>query len=177
MTNAQALAQNKLFIANLSRFVEQTKASCDEIVRLVLFDFSRALVMRTPVDTGRLRANWQFGTAQIPTGEIDATDPASGLGGPTEDRLIAAAKTAQAGTIHYIVNNLPYASVIEYGQYPNPPKGGGRKDKTGAKVTLSAGGYSTQAPQGMVRITVIEYKQFLEQAVQKVKSAGFSWRR
>jgi len=177
MTNAQALAQNKLFLVNMTRFVAQTKASCDEIVRLVLFDFSRAIVMRTPVDTGRLRANWQFGVGEIPGGEIDAVDPASGLGGPTEDRLASGARAANAGTIHYIVNNLPYAAVIEYGQYPNPPKGGGRKDKTGKHVTLSAGGYSTQAPQGMVRITVMEYKGFIERAVGIVKSAGFTWHR
>jgi hypothetical protein len=176
MTNAQALAMNKVFLADLSRFVAASKGAFDEVVRQVLFDFSRAIVMRTPVDTGRLRANWQFGAGHIPTGEIDDVDPASGLGGPTEDRLATGARSALAGTIHYIVNNLPYAATIEYGQYPNPPKGGGRKDKTGAHVTRSAGGYSTQAPQGMVRITVVEYKQFLEQGVQKVKAAGFSWR-
>ena len=170
MTNAQALVQNKLFLVNMSRFVAQTKASCDEIVRMVLFDLSYTLGFYTPVDTGRLRSNWQFGAGEIPTGTLDSTDD------PT-DRLRAQIASATAGTIHYLVNNLPYAAVIEYGQYPNPPKGGGRKDKTGAHVVRSAGGYSTQAPQGMVRITAIQYKQFLEQGVQKVKAAGFTWQR
>ena len=168
MTNAQALAQNKLFLVNMTRFVAQTKASCDEIVRQVLFDLQYTLGFYTPVDTGRLRSNWQFGAGEIPTGTLDSTDD------PT-DRLRAQIAGATAGTIHYLVNNLPYAAVIEYGQYPNPPKGGGRKDKTGKHVVRSAGGYSTQAPQGMVRITAMEYKSFLEQGVQKVKAAGFTW--
>lgn len=46
-----------------------------------------------------------------------------------------------------ISTGVPYAPVVEFGLYPNPPKGGKGKTK---------GGYSTQAPQGMVRISVKE---------------------
>jgi hypothetical protein len=51
--------------------------------------------------------------------------------------------------------------VIEYGQYPNPPKGGAGK---------TSGGYSTQAPAGMVRVTVMEYEKYLREAVIKARS-------
>lgn len=51
---------------------------------------------------------------------------------------------------HFTVSNdKPYALVLEYGLYPNPPKGG--KGKT-------IDGYSTQAPKGFARISIEEVK-------------------
>ena len=170
-TPAEAASMNKLFLANVTRAVEKMRGNVDYTLRKVLYDMSRQIIMRTPVDTGRLRGNWQFGTAEIPSGQVDDKDPASGFGGPTEKKIWNSIADAKAGTIHYIVNNLPYAQVIEYGMYPNPPKGAlvsyGLK-KTTTHVDKVSGGYSTQAPQGMVRITVMEYKQFLEGAVAEL---------
>jgi hypothetical protein len=43
---------------------------------------------------------------------------------------------------------VPYIRVLEYGGYPlNPKHPSGRSD----------GGFSTQAPAGMVRISVLEF--------------------
>ena len=152
MTNAEALAMNKKFTVDISRWVAAAKGKVDDVVRKVLYDVSTAIIMRTPVDTGRLRGNWQFGVDSIPSGETGNVSP------PNFSAQIGA---ATAGHTYYIVNNLPYAAVIEYGQYPNPPKGGSGK---------TSGGYSTQAPQGMVRITVVEYEKYLREAVIKVRA-------
>lgn len=46
-----------------------------------------------------------------------------------------------------ISTDKPYANVLEYGLYPNPPKGG--KGKT-------SDGFSTQAPAGFVRLSIEE---------------------
>lgn len=57
---------------------------------------------------------------------------------------------SKAGHAHYkVVNPTQYIKVLEYGLYPNPPKGG--KGKT-------VNGFSTQAPRGMVRISIEEVK-------------------
>lgn len=57
---------------------------------------------------------------------------------------------SKVSTAHYRVENQqPYIKVLEYGLYPNPPKGG--KGKT-------VNGFSTQAPRGMVRISIEEVK-------------------
>ena len=159
MTPQEAMALNKKFVADVTKFAEKVRGNVDYVVRKVLYDMSRQVIMRTPVDTGRLRGNWQFGTASIPSGRLDVTDKASGLGGPTERGIWNAIADAKAGTVHYIVNNLPYAQVIEYGMYPNPPKGG---------KNMTSGGYSTQAPAGMVRVTVLEYKQFIDGAIAEL---------
>lgn len=59
-----------------------------------------------------------------------------------------------------IYNPLPYAAVVEYGLFPNPPKGGAGK---------TVNGFSTQAPAGMVGITVVEIPQKLEEAIRKAQ--------
>ena len=171
MTPQEAIANNKVFMANVTRLVEKMRGNTDFVVRKVLYDMSRQIIIRTPVDTGRLRGNWQFGTGTIPTGQLEDKDPASGLGGKTESAIWNAIADAKAGTIHYIVNNLPYARVIEYGMYPNPPKGA--LVSYGLKATTThadkvSGGYSTQAPAGMVRVTILEYKQFIEGAIAEL---------
>lgn len=90
---------------------------------------------------GHFRANWQFGTS-IPTGEVDGVDPE---GTATIGSMTADISATGAGGVTYLVNNAPYAIPLEYG-------------------------HSTQAPQGIVRVTIAEFNQVVEQAVQEVKS-------
>jgi hypothetical protein len=64
----------------------------------------------------------------------------------------------------FIVNNLPYIAVLEYGGYPNPPS-----DPVHGKTI---GGYSKQAPQGMVRVTAVELKPLVAVVMAKMKVIG-----
>lgn len=87
-----------------------------------------SIVLKTPVDTGRARGNWQ----------VTIGEPASGVVG-TED--ISGQATIAAGSavianippfsVLHITNNLPYIGVLE-------------------------GGRSGQAPMGMVGVTIAE---------------------
>lgn len=62
-----------------------------------------------------------------------------------------------------IVNETPYIEILEFGGFPNPPvKGTGR----------TIGGYSTQAPQGMVRVTAQEMKPVADQIVRELEARG-----
>lgn len=63
-------------------------------------------------------------------------------GDPTH-RLQGYAKTVHVGGIVYITNSLPYAIPLEYG-------------------------WSKQAPQGMVRVTVRDYEQYITNAVREL---------
>lgn len=48
----------------------------------------------------------------------------------------------------YVISTpVPYAPILEYGLYPNPPKGGQGK---------TVNGFSKQAPKGFVRISIKE---------------------
>lgn len=122
------------FSADISKFVKKAKGSADKATRLITYDLFRRVLEKTPVDEGTLRRSW------VPS--IGA--PATGTGG---ENPLQYAMLVNAGDVVFLTNNQPYAVVVEYGGYPNPPKGGAGK---------TIGGYSTQAPAGMVRISIPE---------------------
>lgn len=87
---------------------------------------------------GRFRGNWQFSIDSPATAELGRIDPS---GNETMAELIAQVQTLTIGQTAYIVNNLPYAVPLEYG-------------------------HSTQAPSGMVRVTLASFQRIVEQAAR-----------
>ena len=110
----------------------------------------RSMVSRTPVhfkDGGRLKNNW-FLTAGQPSTKTRGGS-ANGSGSLAE---LGKMPTYVLDKKIYFTNNLPYANTVEYGGYPNPVETG---TWTGSKYQkLSTGGYSRQAPNGMVRVNI-----------------------
>lgn len=100
-------------------------------VKHIALDALRRIVLRTPVDTGRLRGNWQVGINDSPSGEVDGTDPTGSTAIQEGTSKLAALGFAQQV---FITNNLPYAAAIE---------GGHSREK---------------APAGMVAITLTELR-------------------
>lgn len=90
---------------------------------------------------GRFRANWQV-TFNVPAvGEINGIDP---QGRATVSSGSAVLQTFQSeyGSI-WLMNNVPYSIPLEYG-------------------------HSSQAPQGMVRITIAEFQMFIDNAARSL---------
>ena len=85
--------------ASINEFLEE--AVIDE-VREVSIEIFNQLVQRTPVDTGRLRANWQISTNEIPSAES------------TTNNISLNVKSIKDDV--YIVNNSPYAVAIADGR-------------------------------------------------------------
>jgi len=103
------------FELSLIEFGREAGDRADEAIREVVLEcFSRVIARSTPVvDTGRFRANWQYGLGAVPAGLISD-------GGTTEAPAAPAQPVALApgtgwGNVHYIVNNVPYARPLEYG--------------------------------------------------------------
>ncbi|MEB6589621.1 hypothetical protein MXM82_10810 [Pseudomonas asiatica] len=86
---------------------------------------------------GRFRSNWQLTTGAPAAGEIEEIESAEA----TLGRIIAAAGDLSAGEVAFIVNNLPYAIPLEYG-------------------------HSSQAPAGMVRVTVADFQNIVDRVVR-----------
>jgi hypothetical protein len=135
------------FSADISKFIAKSKLKTEVVVKRIAFDAYKRVTLKTPVDTGRARANWLIGINLIPQGYSSGQSL-----GPS------AISQYKVGDIIYIANNLPYIGVLEYGGYPNPPKGGGINFKGGPKTI---NGYSAQAPQGMVGVTMMEIQSNL----------------
>jgi len=144
------------FAQQVKAFRDKALSNVDAVVQDITVSVATSLVEKSPVDTGQLRANWQFGAGVIPDGEFPDTDPE---GEETIEALTEAIKDTPAGGVTYLVNNLPYAPVIEYGLYPNPPK---------RPTGKTENGFSTQAPAGMRDITVMEASSYQGAAIQNL---------
>jgi hypothetical protein len=162
---------NQDFTINVSAFVKKAKLAPNVVLRKIALDLFRAVVLRTPVDTGMLRSNWQVGLGTMPSGTIGAPDK---NGARVLREITDQTSRAEWGTSVFLVNNLPYASVVEYGSFPNPPKRGtyvpSGKTKYGITgpgwVKRSENGFSKQAPSGMVRVSLAETKAHIDRIIR-----------
>lgn len=103
-----------------------------QVTRWVALEALRRVVMKTPVDTGRARGSWQVGVGVRPDGVVEIYDKDGGQTIAEGSREIAQVKPNE---IIYIAANLAYIERLETG-------------------------WSRQAPQGMVGVTVAELAAF-----------------
>lgn len=181
------------FSIQLAAFAARAKANANAVVRKVVLDIGTRLVERSPVGDrelwavnqpnvmnrelyqdfraeqgkrpasrktldkyfglrpegyvgGRFRANWQLSEhARVPGELYQESPPASSY--PDPGQILAAADANitlnPAGKKFYWQNNLPYAQALE-------------------------DGWSTQAPAGMVGLTVSEFQSIVNGAAQEV---------
>ncbi len=88
---------------------------------------------------GRFRGNWQVTFDTKATGQLERIDP-QGDSTKSAASQVVLSFTSEVGTI-WAVNNLPYGPRLEFE------------------------GWSSQAPSGMVRISVAEFQTYVNRAV------------
>lgn len=133
---------SQTFSLDIRAWCDKVKDRADLVVRKVALDVGSRVVLRSPVDTGRFRANWQYGVGQINTATLEAVDKS---GQSSIGRIAAGAATARLGEVIYVSNSLPYALRLE-------------------------NGWSKQAPAGMVALTVAEFQAAVDRSVSAAKS-------
>jgi len=104
----------------------------DQVRRASVLELFKLVIMATPVDTGRLRGNWQT-TINSPAGAAITRDDPSGAAALAE----AMANLGSLADVVWFTNNLPYAERIEYE------------------------GWSRQAPEGMVRRHLAQWQRIV----------------
>lgn len=147
---------------NLAEFERQIEKATEDLTETQLVAFHQKIALealgrivdKTPVDSGRARGNWQLTIGAASRRILDVEDAGGGntkVAGATQ---IAALQPFQ---VVWISNNLPYILVLEHGGFV-PPDPGPSKDPRKYRFgrVLVQGGYSVQAPQGMVSVTVSE---------------------
>lgn len=121
---------------------------------------------KTPVDTGRARGNWQISIGSDNTSPIERNDPKNyGTVSQFKGEEIKKLNECKGDEKIFIVNNLPYITTLEYGGYPDPVKLGTWNKEKKEYEKRSAGGYSKQAPSGMVGVTVANIKRKIDEAI------------
>jgi hypothetical protein len=108
------------------------RGTADESVRYVAEEIYSGVLRRSPVETGKFRANWTVG--------IGSPDYSTTSSTSTDYDKAKNALRNLSGQDVVIGNFLPYAPVIEYGLYPPGPK--------------TINGFSRQAPMGVLEPTL-----------------------
>lgn len=119
-------------------------------------DILAGVVKRTPVDTGRARGAWQIGI-NSPNDSNTSLDPGivGSPGGKSVTRGASALTKLKPFEVVFLTNNVSYILILEQGGFvPQDP--GPSKDKRPGRFgrILVKGGYSVQAPNGMVDVTI-----------------------
>ena len=137
---------------DLTDYAKKKKVEIKEIRKTYAFALYSSIVKKTPVDTGRARGNWNISVGHDVFTQDENRQPKFSspeqVPEPNGDETI------------YISNNLDYITKLEYGGYPNPPKKGSGK---------TVNGYSRQAPEGMVGVTLANNENIFNSAVKAVK--------
>jgi len=131
----------------MASFEDQIKQFADEVikkqelaVRKISLEIFTRVILKSPVDEGRFRGNWQVSIGNVPSGTVEIDDKS---GSATISKAQAKALSLTAGQVIYLVNNLPYSHKLEYG-------------------------HSNQAPNGMVRTTVQEFSGVVDQIAKEL---------
>jgi len=116
------------FSVDLSRFKVKSQKQAKAVIQKITMEAFKRVILRSPVDTGRFRANWGAAIGAATVGTKESFDK-------TGSATVAAATLTVfdwncAGSI-YLVNSMAYGPKLEYG-------------------------HSKQAPAGMVRVTLSE---------------------
>ena len=104
------------FAADISKFAKKAEVNADKYRRAVCLKLFSAVIMDTPVITGRLRANWNTSVARPDLSVADVPD--DGMGKAAATGIAINKIEGNLGTINdpvFLTNNVKYAGYVEYG--------------------------------------------------------------
>jgi len=100
------------FNVDLNKFAKSMDIELETVVRKLAFEIYKGVTQKTPVDTGRAKANWMLGY-----GSINST-----ITNNTTFTAVQPPKGSGKRPI-YITNNLPYITKLENGSSKQAPTG------------------------------------------------------
>ena len=118
------------------KWAKAAQLSAEQATRAATLEMFTGVVRKSPVDTGRFRANWQIDQRGF---NYEKFDPSG------QEKIVEITEKVMAsevGGVISLINNLPYAERLEFG-------------------------HSKQAPEGMVRLTAMEFTEAAEEAARK----------
>jgi hypothetical protein len=130
------------FEQQLRAIEAKTLDKMERAARKITLDAFTEVILRSPVDKGRFRGNWQVAIGTVPDGTLELDDKTGSI---TISKAAAEAQGLELGDIVYMANNLPYAVPLE-------------------------DGWSDQAPEGMVKLTVQRVQQIADAVIRQIGS-------
>lgn len=126
--------------SDLERIARKRSEDLEKVARASLARVTNQIIQKTPVDRGILKNSWQSALGSKPSSKFENDPDPSGSFAIQWSMQVS--YSLNAGDTMYFVNNLPYASAIEYG-------------------------HSMQAPAGMLRATLTQWQSIVREEVVK----------
>ena len=121
------------FTLDLSRFSEKAVKNAETVVKKIALDMHSRIVERSPVDTGRFRANNNIAVDANPGTTTESTgSPAVNVDG------------FKIGQTIFLFNNLEYAMALEMGHSKQAPGPGGIYRLSFNEVASNVGAYAVE---------------------------------
>jgi hypothetical protein len=137
---------------DLKKFAHTMEVDYAVALKKIAFDALAFADLRTPIDHGRAAGSW--GISRNSPGESvhpEGFESAS----PRGDNFVEVAGPGTAFDTYWIWNNVEYIAVLDQGLFPG----------SGPKTT---GGYSTQAPAGIIEPVFADLEASILEALNNV---------
>ncbi|OBU85490.1 hypothetical protein [Chromobacterium subtsugae] len=147
------------FQAQVRAMVDYQRLRMENVAKVAIVELVDEVLQgaATPIDTGQFMANMR---ASLNAPDTTWTMDTDTDGVPTAMRIRAVVDELKLGDVFYLTNSAPYGPILEYGLY-RLLKGFDRQTER------TVNGYSTQAPQGMFRVSCAKWKGFVFDAIDK----------
>lgn len=127
------------FAGQIRTFSFNAIAKSEKAFKNTCIGLSAAIQQDTPVDTGRLRGNWQPSINTPITSSLMDTDPS---GSKVMQKIEDTGQRIKLGDTYFFTNNLIYAYPLEFFE--------------------ESGKISLKAQNGFVRVNLVRWKDFLK---------------
>ena len=120
----------KGFSKRMIQIAAGVEENSSALVRKTVITVASAVALRTPVDTGRARANWRTQVGSPLTAQAGAfplgskgSSGAAAAAQATSEAIRAVQAPIQSGIPVFISNNLPYIEALNRGSSTQAPEG------------------------------------------------------
>ena len=168
-----AKGYNKEFIIDIQRFTLKSEKTVNDVRKLMAYDLFSNVIDRTPIgfsyekSSGNTKHNWTCTIGTLSTSVLKGTDK---KGTTTKARMLSVLQRLKGDESVFFANSVSWIFFLEGGLYPQSPAFGSYNRQTKEYEIRSIGGFSTQAPQGMVKMTLADCPHIYQKALRKAKA-------
>lgn len=138
--------QIRQFKGEIDAWIKAAESAVETATELFIKEVHTALVLGSPVDTGRFRANWQITFNSIPNHALNRYDKQGNITiAEEQSKVDGMFRRGGAITSVHFSNMLIYANALEYG-------------------------HSQQAPAGVVGVVAVRLRSYYADAIRKARS-------
>lgn len=128
--------KNDKFRRDITRHIAKSKNALSDYAKAVVIEVDKRLVQKSPVDTGRFKANWVIGNGSVNTLTKESFTQSN-------NKLEISSIKVNGQTI-YITNSLPYAYRLEMGWSKQAPLGMTRVTLAELNTILNGAAYEVK---------------------------------